>query len=745
MSGFLPILAFSLLGVADHSAGDVQNASPLPNLRSELLGFSPAHAAKQLSIETVFDGQLSRSNLPVYLKRMSAKPHHVGSPYGLDNANYALELFKNWGFDAHIERFYVLFATPKERTLEMRGFKAKLAEPTVREDPTSSAPGGLPPYNCYSCDGNVTGKLVYVNYGMPKDYETLESLGIDVRGKIVITRYGGGWRGIKPKVAAEHGAIGCLIYSDPRDDGFYQGEVFPDGPFRNSNGVQRGSVADMPIYPGDPLTPGIGATKDAPRISIKDAKTITKIPCLPISYGDALPLLETLKGPVAPDDWRGALPITYHIGEGNVDVHLKLKFNWVTAEARDVIAKLPGSELPDEWVIRGNHFDGWVNGAEDPLSGAVSLLEEARGIGSLAKSGWRPRRTMIYCLWDGEEPGLLGSTEWVETHAQELSQKAVAYVNTDSNGRGFFGVGGSHSLEKFINEVERSVVDPETHMLVSERSRSQKIVGAGPEERKELRAQADMSIGALGSGSDFSSFLQHLGIPSFDMGFGGENPGGVYHSTYDSFYWYTHFGDPSFQYGIALAQVAGHTMMRLANADVLPFAFGPLASTIDKYAAELPKLVDKMREDTVELNREITEGTLQATFDPTKPKILPKIKLEVPTMDFAELTKAVVRLKAVSLVYDNASAKAHPSTDLDAALMATERALLGEGLPRRPWYRHMIYAPGLYTGYGVKTLPSIREAIEQRDWQEARQELPKVAKTIDSLSDAIEKALKATH
>jgi len=625
----------------------------------------------------------------------------------------------------------------------MKGFKAKLAEPAIKEDSTSKAPGGLPPYNCYSCDGDVTGKLVYVNYGMPKDYETLESQGIEVKGRIVIARYGGGWRGIKPKVAAEHGAIGCLIYSDPRDDGYYQGEVYPQGAYRNANGVQRGSVADMPVYPGDPLTPGIGAVKGAPRIALKDAKTITKIPCQPISYGDALPLLKTLTGPVAPDDWRGALPITYHIGPGNMDVHLKLKFNWDTVEARDVIAKLPGRELPDEWVIRGNHYDGWVTGAEDPLSGAVSLLEEAKSVATLAKSGWRPKRTMIYCLWDGEEPGLLGSTEWVETHAAELSQKAVAYVNTDSNGRGFFNVGGSHSLERFINQVERGVTDPETHLSLAERARDQKLVSASPDERKELRTKVDMAIGALGSGSDYSSFLQHLGIAAFDMGFGGESGGGVYHSTYDSYDWYTRFGDTTFVYGVALAQVAGRTMMRLADADVLPFDFTHLSDTIDKYAVELPKLVDKMREDTVELNREIKEGTLFASYDPSKPKVLPKVKGDVPPFDFTVLTKALARLKTVAKAYDGVADAATASTSLDAALMETERTLLGEGLPRRPWYRHMIYAPGFYTGYGVKTLPSIREAIEQRDWSEANAEIPKVAATIDRLSNAIEKAVAA--
>jgi len=712
--------------------------------KEPLLGFSSVSSGGQLAAEAKFDSFLDRADLPVWMKRLAAKPHHVGSPYGLKNAEFVLGLFKSWGFDAQIERFYVLFPSPKERLLEIPGFRAKLAEPAIKEDATSKAPGGLPTYNAYSPDGDVTGKLVYVNYGMPKDYETLESEGIDVKGKIVIARYGGGWRGIKPKVAAEHGAIGCLIYSDPRDDGFFQGDVYPNGPFRNPNGVQRGSIADMPLYPGDPLTPGVGATKDAKRLAIKDAATIAKIPTLPISYGDALPLLKTLRGPVAPADWRGALPITYHIGAGDTDVHLKLKFNWDIVEARDVIAKLKGSELPDEWVIRGNHYDGWVMGADDPLSGSVSLLEEAKGIGSLAKTGWRPKRTMVYCLWDGEEPGLLGSTEWVETHQDELTKKAVAYLNTDTIGRGFFSVGGSHSLEKFINEVERSVSDPETHLSIAERARDQRIVAASAADRKDLRDKPDVPIGALGSGSDYSSFLQHVGIASFDMGFGGEDPGGVYHSTYDSYDWYSRFGDPTFVYGLATAQMGGHTMMRLADADILPFDFRNLADTVEKYAKELPKLVDTTRDETVELNRQIKEGTLKATYDPTKPKVLPKVKADVPAIDFTALNKAVARLKEAARDYAITSAHGKPSAELDQALIQTERTLLGSGLPRRPWYRHMIYAPGFYTGYGVKTLPSIREALEQRDWDEAKAEISKVAETLDRLSDAIGTASIAT-
>ncbi|HRH46605.1 MAG TPA: M28 family metallopeptidase, partial [Pyrinomonadaceae bacterium] len=553
-----------------------------------LLGFSADNSAKQKDLEAKFDASLKRENLQVWLKRLSARPHHVGSPYGKENAEFMLSLFKSWGFDAEIERFDVLFPTPKVRLLEMTApekFTAKLAETALKEDATSGQKAEqLPTYNAYSIDGDVSGDLVYVNYGTPADYEELEKRGISVKGKLVISRYGGSWRGIKPKVAAEHGAIGCLIYSDPRDDGYFQGDVYPKGAYRNENGAQRGSVADMPLFPGDPLTPNVGATKDAKRLDRKSAPTLTKIPVMPISYGDALPLLRNLKGMVAPAAWRGALPITYHLGGVNsVKVHFKLEFNWDIKPAYDVIAKIKGSELPDEWIIRGNHHDAWVNGADDPLSGMVSLLEEARGIGELAKTGWKPKRTIIYCAWDAEEPGLLGSTEWVETHAEELKNKAAVYINTDSSGRGFLGMSGSHTLEKFINEVGKSVSDPQTKLNVWERTRANQLVNGNPANRNEIMNRADLRIGALGSGSDYTPFLQHLGIASLNIGFGGEDGGGSYHSVYDSYDHFTRFVDPNFNYGLALSKVCGHTTLRLANADVLPFEFTNFADTVGIY------------------------------------------------------------------------------------------------------------------------------------------------------------------
>lgn len=714
------------------------------------LGFSSSESTRaQRALEGKFDANLSADDLRNWMKRLSARPHHVGSAYDKDNAEFMLALYKSWGYDAQIENFDVLFPTPKTRLVEMTApekFTLKLNEPEVPGDSTSGQQAEqLPTYNAYSIDGDVTGPLVYVNYGIPADYDQLAERGIDVKGRIVIARYGGSWRGIKPKVAAEHGAIGCIIYSDPRNDGYYQGDVYPKGAWRNENGVQRGSVMDMPLYPGDPLTPGIGATKDAKRLALKDIKTLTKIPVLPISYSDALPLLRNMDGAVVPDAWRGGLPVTYHYGGGSPTVHLKLEFNWDTKTLYDVIAKMHGSERPDEWVIRGNHHDAWVNGADDPLSGQVAMLEEARSIGELAKSGWKPKRTIVYCSWDGEEEGLLGSTEWVETHASELNQKAVAYINSDTNGRGFLDVGGSHTLEKFVNEVARDVPDPQTKMSVWERARAQDIVNGSPTARHDAMERSDTRISALGSGSDYTPFLQHLGIASLNIGFGGEDNGGSYHSIYDSFDHYTRFGDPNFAYGVALAKVGGRMTLRLADADTVPFEFGNFAETVNGYLGELTRLADSMREDTKSSNQAIRSGMLKAVQDPTQIFIVPAPKEEVPFLNFAPLQNAIAKLNESVRNYQKAWANKQPSAgtqhSLDQILFKSERSLTRiEGLPRRDWFKHQIYAPGFYTGYGVKTLPAIREAIEQRDWREASEQILVVSKTLQNFAAEIDKA-----
>jgi N-acetylated-alpha-linked acidic dipeptidase len=625
----------------------------------------------------------------------------------------------------------------------------------VKGDPTSGQLDmRLPPYNAYSADGDVTAPLVYVNYGIPADYEELERRGISVKGAIVIARYGASWRGIKPKVAAEHGAVGCLIYSDPRDDGYTAGDVFPAGPYRPRDGVQRGSVADMPTYPGDPLTPGVGATEGAKRLSLAEAKTLTKIPVLPISYGDAQPLLAALGGPVAPPDWRGTLPITYHMGPGPARVHLRVRSDWATKPLYDVIATIPGSESPDEWVIRGNHHDAWVNGANDPLAGLGALLEEARSFGALLKEGWRPRRTIVYAAWDGEEPGLLGSTEWAETHADELRTKAVAYLNSDTNGRGYLRMAGSHILEKLANEVAESVDDPETDFTVGKRVRLSRVHRASASERRELRSGADMHIGALGSGSDYTPFLQHIGVPSINLGFGGEDGGGVYHSAYDDFYWYTHFSDTSFVYGRALAQTAGVMVMRLADAQLLPYSYTNLASTVQGYVGELQKLLDKERNDALELNREIDEGTYAAIQDPREPMVIPGKKEVPPHLSFAPLQNGADALSKSASRYADALKAARQSGDsvfanaslreVNALLLQSERRLTDErGLPNRPWYKHQLYAPGYYTGYGVKTMPAVREAIEQHHFAEADSSIVRLGSVLDAEAALVDSAASA--
>jgi N-acetylated-alpha-linked acidic dipeptidase len=696
-----------------------------PPQQAAMQGFRPETAAVQRDLEYRFDAAIDAKDQLAWLKRLSAGPHHVGSPYGLKNAEFMRDLYASFGFDARIETFGVLFASPKERRLEMGSFRAKLDEPPVPGDETSKRnPDALPTYNCYSCDGDVRGQVVYANYGLPADYEALAERGIDVRGKIVIVRYGGGWRGLKPKLAGEHGAVGCLIFSDPGSDGYSQGDEYPKGGWRDRNSAQRGSVADMPVYPGDPLTPNVGAVPGAPRLAIKDATTITKIPVLPISWGDAEPLMRNLTGPVSPAAWRGGLPLAYRMGPSRQTAHLKLKFNWKTVDCRDVIAVLKGSELPDEWILRGNHHDAWVYGGNDPLAGQVAMLSEAKAIGALAKTGWRPKRTIMYCSWDGEEPGLLGSTEFVETHLDELSKKAALYVNSDTNSRGTLGIEGSHALERYITEVSNDVPDPEKGVSIGVRLRAQKIVGGDADARKG----GDFKIGALGSGSDFSPFLQHAGISSINLGFGGEGEGTQYHSVYDSYDWQTRFSDPGLVYGTVLSKTAGRLVLRAANADTLPFRYENLAETIGTYVTELSRLVTTTREQTEEHNRRLVEGSLALTLDPTETHVLPKALDTVPEIDLNPLIDAAQRFKA-------AVAKAGLLTDAQA--MMVERALLGPGLPGRPWYRHTLYAPGLLTGYGVKTIPGVREAIEARRWKEAEEQAKVAAAALDAATKAI--------
>jgi N-acetylated-alpha-linked acidic dipeptidase len=746
MRRFLAVLALLAFTFSTLSAA--------PDEDKPLTGYTRENSQAQRLWEQKFRALPDPAKIKANMQRLAARPHHVGSPYDKDNAEWMMNTFKQWGLDAHIETFQVLFPTPKQRLVELvspKKFTAKLEEPAVPEDPTSSQKAEqLPPYNAYSLDGDVTGPLVYVNYGIPDDYDRLARLGIDVKGAIVIARYGGSWRGIKPKVAAEHGAIGCIIYSDPKDDGYFEGDVFPSGPYRNANGVQRGSVADMPLYPGDPLTPGIGATADAKRLSLSEAKTITKIPVLPISYGDAQPLLAELGGPIAPEEWRGALPLTYHVGPGPAKVHLLVKSNWDSKPINDVIVTIPGSEYPDQWVIRGNHHDAWVNGAQDPVSGISAEMEELHAYADLLKQGWRPKRTIIYAAWDGEEPGLLGSTEWAETHAAELQKKSVVYINSDSNSRGYLGISGTHSLEAFINDVARDITDPEKNIPVWQRLKLYNISRAKSEDdRKDVRSRSQLRINAMGSGSDYTVFLDYLGIASLNLGYGGEARGGIYHSTYDDFYWYTHFDDSEFVYGRALAQTAGTAVMRLADADIIPFEYGGVTDTIGRYVDELEKLAKKKHDDAVERNRELDEGVFAATADPRTKSAAPPREQVGPYLNFAPLRNGLETLRASTDRYQQAFSKAQQSggaafkkaASVNVRLMQTERAfLLPQGLPDRDWFKNQIYAPGFYTGYGVKTIPAVREAIEQGKWELAETSIESVGKVLHNEATAIDAA-----
>jgi N-acetylated-alpha-linked acidic dipeptidase len=655
-------------------------------------------------------------NLREYMRFITEEPHIAGLPGSKRVADYVLAKFQSFGLNAWIEETQALMPLPTERHLELlapESYVAKLEEPALAEDKDSADPGQLPTYNAYAGEGDVEAQVVYVNYGTPEDYEELDKMGIDVRGKIAIARYGRSWRGIKAKLAQSRGAVGCLIYSDPRDDGYFEGVTYPQGPFRPEHGVQRGSIMDMPVHPGDPLSPGFGAKTAETRLAIEEARTLIKIPVLPISYGDALPFLRNLRGKVAPEEWRGALPITYHIGPGPSKARLKLSLEWKTRPLYNVIARIDGTLFPDEWIVHGNHHDAWNNGAEDPTSGNVALMETARSFAEILKQGWKPKRTLVFASWDGEEWGLLGSTEWAETHKAELMTKGVVYINSDSTGKGWLNMAGSHTLQELVNDVARSVQDPVRGVSLWEAARARALERANDEERAEIEKSEDLRIAALGSGSDYTAFLDHLTMASLNLGFGGESDGGIYHSNYDSFDWYTRFSDGEFVYGRALSQVIGTTMMRLANATILPFNFVDLADTMDRYVVEIEKTREKAK--------------------------------DAPEIDLAPVKAAIGNLRDAGQAYEAAlsslktvstqALEAQPELRrLNQLLYSSERRLAhDEGLPKREWFRHQIYAPGLYTGYGVKTIPGIREGIEEEAWEEAKYYVKVVSDVLDGL------------
>ena len=716
-----------------------------------------APAADPQALEKSFDALINPAEQQQWLQRMSAEPNHVGSPHDKANADWQLAMFKQFGWDAHIERFDVLYPTPISTTVELIAPEHVMLggqEPSVAQDP-STAPANianaLPPYLAYQGDGDVTAPVVYVNYGMPDDYAALERRGISVKGKIVLARYGAGWRGLKPLLAQQHGAVGCLIYSDPANDGYAEADPYPLGGGRPPNGVQRGSVQDMTQFPGDPLTPGVGATASAKRLTRETAPTILKIPALPISYADASKIIAGLQGPVVSGRDRGGLPVAYHWGGTDaVKVHLAVKSDWSLKPVYDVIAMLRGSTYPDQWVIRGNHHDGWVMGAADPLTGQVALMDEAKALGELYRQGWRPKRTIVYASWDGEEPGLLGSTEWAETHADELRRKAVLYVNTDNNGRGYLFAEGNGELAGLVNQAAAAVADPETGVPVLDRARARIIAGhyeGGDGSAADLDAARGgrLPLGPLGSGSDYSSFAQHLGIAALNLGFGGEDfSGGSYHSLYDTYYHVMHFDDPGLLYGAALSKLVGRVVMHAADSDRVPAHYSSFAAEVARYVDEVGKLADDQREHDRALADLRREGDFKLTSAPYDPTIAPADKGITPLIDMLALQNASDHLTraagaADGVLADEQSLPQATQARINTALATIDELLLDpQGLPGRPWYKNLISAPGTLTGYGAKTLPGVREGIEQRRFDDARAYVQRTAAVIEAYANRLD-------
>jgi N-acetylated-alpha-linked acidic dipeptidase len=671
-------------------------AAPALGQQAPFAGYAPASAQRERALEAAILGQPSAERMNTYHRVLTAKPHHAGTEANIQLADYYAARLREFGFDSvalyHYEALLPRPITRRVTLLAPEHYELKLAEPPLAADPDTKQAGVLPPYNAYAKDGDVTGDVVYVNYGVPDDYKVLDSLGISVAGKIVIARYGGSWRGIKPKVAAEHGAVGCLIYSDPEDDGYVQGDVLPTGKWRPEWGVQRGSVMDMPVYPGDPQTPGRPSLPGVERIPLDQVQTLVKIPTLPISWGDALPILRNIAGAVVPAAWRGGLPITYHAGPGPARVHLVLKSDWSVRPIVDVVGIIRGSEQPEKIVMVGSHRDAWTFGGRDPLSGATSLLETGRVLAGLATNGRRPKRSIAIVSWDAEEYGLIGSTEYGEQFAQQLQRDVIVYLNRESYTAGDFSASGSHALQPVVNSVTRAVEMPDARRTIFAAWR------ADAPAARLVRAPdgEEVRLGALGSGSDYTVFLDHLGIPALDMGFSSGN--GVYHSRYDTHWFFTHFGDPGFAYGVKLAELVGTFLERMANADVLPLDYASTAETVDRYLDQLEQEAKSQKLD-VDLS-----GVRQANA---------QLRATAAALD-AEVGRVLALDPAILARSTAALAR------LNDAIEHTEQGFLSaQGLPRRPWFRHQLYAPGLYTGYGVKTLPGVREALDNGDVAEA--------------------------
>ena len=652
-----------------------------------------------------------------HLRRLTLEPHIAGTKEDYATAVYVRDQMKSYGLNAELKEYNVWLPYPKTtpivELITQRRQRLSVTEAIVPGDPTSSNPKITPLFNGYSASGDVTGPLVYANYGLPGDYEELKKVGVDVKGKIVIVRYGNSFRGVKAKVAEDNGAVGCIIYSDPADDGYMQGDVYPKGPWRPVASGQRGSVQYLFDYPGDPLTPGKPSIPGVPRLKPEEATDLTKIPVQPIAYDVAKTLISPLRGPVRPKGFQGGLPLAYHVG-GTPDVKVRLKtdMDYKVRTIWDVVARIEGNQERDRWVVMGNHRDAWVFGAVDPNSGSSAMLEVARGFGDLLKQGWTPKRTIILCSWDAEEYGLIGSTEWAEENADDLREKAVAYLNVDvAVSGGNFGASSVPSLWKAIRDVTRDVKDPKTGKTIYQQWQEKAREGRSINEPAN---GGEARIGALGSGSDYTPFLQHLGVPSTDMGFGGDY--GVYHSSYDSFYWMDHFGDPGFVYHVAAAQIWGTLALRLADADALPFDYTDYATQIREFFAEALRLAKQKNLDT-----SFDDRSMNAALE-----------------DFAKECSRVEKNRQEAVTTKANSAKLKLIND---ALIGVEREFIDErGLRGRPWYKHEIYAPGIYTGYAAQPLTDFRQAIDDRNSANTKESLERIVEAIKRATKALQLA-----
>jgi N-acetylated-alpha-linked acidic dipeptidase len=706
----LLVLLFSLTAFAQQKPAS-SAAEPVFGFRN----FTQQHQWDQKFI-AVPDPRLAEQ----HLRTLTAEPHVAGSPEDRKTADYVAQKFREAGLQTEMVEYKVWMNRPAEVSVTVTAPPGvKMSGPSrehVSSDPYQDDPRILPGFSGSSPSGDVEADVVYANYGRPEDFKKLEELKVDVRGKIVIVRYGENFRGVKSFVAQQHGAAAVIIYSDPWDDGYFKGDPYPKGPWRPETAIQRGSIQYMFDYPGDPTTPGFASLPSLPdsqRVPPAQATDMPKIPTTPLSYGDAAPILQNLGGPESPREWQGALPFTYHIGPGPVRVKLHLKQDYEYWPIWDVIGKIPGSKYPNQMVVLGNHRDAWVYGAVDPNSGTAAMLETVHGLGELLKQGWKPDRTIVFASWDAEEEGLIGSTEWGEEHERDLAN-AVAYFNVDVAVTGpNFNCSAVPSLKGFMRDIAKQVPSPKggtVYDVWKERQKETATRGGNPQQNRtpNARVENDVPVGDLGSGSDYSVFIQHLGIPSTDMTSSGQY--GVYHSAFDDFAWFKKFGDPTFVYEQQMARVLGVEALHMASADVLPFNY-------EVYGKEISAYIEK------------AQGKAQQTLGGSAP-------------DFSHAMDAAKRFTdagtKVLAMQKNPSADA---TRLNQVLMATERALLVEkGLPNRPWFRHAIYAPGQYTGYAAVVIPGVNEAIDAKDAALTSQQLQVLADTLNRAAGVLEAA-----